>query len=134
MQPTIATITFLQNGVSRTLDLLSDDTLSFFTKHMDFDEEYVRVVLEPKKAVEISEIKMQFPCTFEREDSIFMNGFQSWTVCKEYNIDTTKAVMEQMTKVSKNTSKEPQRPCSTGWAVLAEAWIMGEVPQPASLE
>lgn len=106
MQPTIATITFLQNGVSRTLDLLSDDTLSFFTKHMDFEEEYVRVVLEPKKAVEISEIKLQFPCSFEREDSIFMNGFQSWTVCKEYNIDTTKAVMEQMAKILKHAPSD----------------------------
>ena len=43
-------------------------------------------------------------------------------------------VMEQTTKVSKNTSKEPQSPCATGWGVLAEEWIMGEVPQPASLE
>ena len=37
-------------------------------------------------------------------------------------------------KVSTNTSKEPHRPCSTGWTVWLEAWTIGEVPQPASLE
>ena len=47
---------------------------------------------------------------------------------------TASAVMVQMMKVSKKTSKEPHSPCSTGWMVLAEEWIIGEVPQPASLE
>ena len=106
MKPTIATITFLQNGVSRTLDLLSDETLPFFTRHLLCEEEYVRLSLEPKKAVEISEIKLQFPCTFERQDSIFMNGFQPWTVCKEYSIDTTKGVVEQMAKILKHAPSD----------------------------
>ena len=42
-------------------------------------------------------------------------------------------VMEADYKGIKNTSKEPQSPCATGWGVLAEEWII-EVPQPASLE
>ena len=35
--------------------------------------------------------------------------------------------------VSANTSNAPISPCFTGWSVFAEAWIIGEVPQPASL-
>ena len=47
---------------------------------------------------------------------------------------TARPVIVHTTIVSKKTSKEPHRPCSTGWGVSAEAWTMGEVPQPASLE
>ena len=35
--------------------------------------------------------------------------------------------------VSANTSNAPISPCFTGWSVFAEAWIIGEVPHPASL-
>ena len=49
-------------------------------------------------------------------------------------ISTLSAVIVHTIKVSTNTSKEPQSPCSTGWRVLLEAWTIGLVPQPASLE
>ena len=44
------------------------------------------------------------------------------------------AVREQMTMVSKNTSKAPQTPCWKGCSVCAVACTMGAVPIPASFD
>ncbi len=46
----------------------------------------------------------------------------------------TRAVMVQITVVSANTSKMPNRPCCTGPLVSAAAWAIGAEPKPASLE
>ncbi len=43
-------------------------------------------------------------------------------------------VMVQITRVSTKTSKAPQIPCLKGCSVLAVAWAMGAVPNPASFE
>jgi len=48
----------------------------------------------------------------------------------ETNID--KAVIEQITIVSANTSKTPQSPWRTGWSVVAAACAIGALPRPAS--
>ena len=45
-----------------------------------------------------------------------------------------RAVIVHTTSVSTNTSKQPYIPSLKGWSVMAVAWVMGEEPQPASLE
>ena len=45
----------------------------------------------------------------------------------------TRQVKVQTTIVSINTSNAPRNPCLIGWSVYAEAWIIGELPHPASL-
>ena len=43
-------------------------------------------------------------------------------------------VMVQTIMVSTKTSNEPYMPSLNGWSVMAVAWVMGDEPQPASLE
>ena len=47
---------------------------------------------------------------------------------------STRPVMVQMTKVSRKTSVTPVMPCCTGCFTLAEEWMTGAEPSPASLE
>ena len=46
----------------------------------------------------------------------------------------TKAVSEQRSIVSINTSTIPKKPCSHGELVSLPAWAVGDVPLPASFE
>ena len=48
-------------------------------------------------------------------------------------LNTTRAVNTHTTIVSKNTSKIPQKPCSTALASSTLACEIGELPIPASL-
>ena len=99
MKPTSASISFRQNGVLRTLDLLAEEGNGFFEIETIFEDSKCRVALTPKKPVEIAELRLVFPYKLDQEESIFMNGYQSWTVCKEYSIETTNIVAERLAKI-----------------------------------
>ena len=45
-----------------------------------------------------------------------------------------KAVIEQTTMVSMNTSKMPMTPCSEGCFTFAMPWAIGALPIPASFD
>ena len=81
MKPTSATISFLQNGVQRDLDLMSSESGSLLKFDAALEEHRTTIRLMPEKSIEITELKVVFPYNFEKEDTILMNGYQSWTVC-----------------------------------------------------
>ena len=101
MKPDSAVITFLQNGEKHELDLLGkpDDLLRF---ENTIEDDRITIRLTPKSAIEITELKVVYPYEFDERDHILMNGYQSWTVCKEYSSDTTIDRAENMAKVLKH--------------------------------
>lgn len=115
MKPTSASISFRQNGVLRTLDLLSEESNGFFEKETVFEETSCRVTLTPSKPVEVAELRLVYPYEPDREDSIFMNGYQSWTVSKEYSVETTSIVAERLAKIldHKRTDRAGDREFTT---------------------
>ncbi|MBO4748157.1 MAG: alpha-galactosidase [Clostridiales bacterium] len=102
MKPTSATISFLQNGVQRELDLMSSESGSILKFEAALEDHHTKIRLMPEKSIEISELKVVFPYNFEKKDTILMNGYQSWTVCKEYSLDTTNVMAEQVAKIMRH--------------------------------
>ena len=90
-----------QNGEKHELDLLGkpDDLLRF---ENTIEDDRITIRLTPKSAIEITELKVVYPYEFDERDHILMNGYQSWTVCKEYSSDTTIDRAENMAKVLKH--------------------------------
>ena len=99
MKPTSASLTYQQNGVQRTLDLLSGETSDLLSFEVKNEEDRFRVAVTPARSIEITELIVAYPYGFDKKDYIFMNGYQSWTVSKEYSIDTTNLAVEQMAKI-----------------------------------
>ena len=101
MRPVSAVIKFLQNGQKHELDLLGkpEDILHF---ENTIEDDRITIRLSPKSAIEITELKVVYPYKFDDRDHILMNGYQSWTVCKEYSSDTTIDRAENMAKVLKH--------------------------------
>ena len=99
MKPKSASVTFQQNGVSRTLDLLSSEKCDLLQYDTKADDGRTTIRLTPEKAIEIVELTVVFPYEFDKKDYIFMNGYQSWTVCKEYSIDTTNLAAEAAARI-----------------------------------
>ena len=99
MKPKSASVTFQQNGVSRTLDLLSSEKCDLLQYDTKVDDGRTTIRLTPEKAIEIVELTVVFPYEFDKKDYIFMNGYQSWTVCKEYSIDTTNLAAEAAARI-----------------------------------
>ncbi len=99
MKPKSASVTFQQNGVSRTLDLLSSEKCDLLQYDTKVDDGRTTIRLTPEKAIEIVELTVVFPYAFDKKDYIFMNGYQSWTVCKEYSIDTTNLAAEAAARI-----------------------------------
>ena len=102
MKPISANVSFHQNGVLRTLDLLEPSDNEFLKIETCIEEDHCRVRLTPSHAIEIPQIKIVFPYEFDQKDFIFMNGYQSWTVCKEYSIDTTRLAAERMANLMRH--------------------------------
>ncbi|MBP5491850.1 MAG: alpha-galactosidase [Clostridiales bacterium] len=107
MKPVSASIVFSVSGKEHTCDLLKDEIKEFFSIETDLSDEGCKITLDPKNAVEISSLKIDFPYQFDEKDSIFMNGYQSWTVTKEYSIDTTNLIVEQVARLMKNRKADP---------------------------
>ena len=78
MKPTSATISFLQNGVQRDLDLMSSESGSILKFEATLEDHHTTIRLIPEKSIEIVELKVVFPYVFGKKDSILMNGYQSW--------------------------------------------------------
>lgn len=72
--------TYKVNGILKTANADNED-FSFDIKR---DENSLKVVLMPKKPVSILKFFVQQEYTFDREDTFFANGFQSWTDTKEF--------------------------------------------------
>ena len=77
MKPTSATISFLQNGVQRELDLMSSESGSILKFEAALEDHHTKIRLMPEKSIEISELKVVFPYNFEKKDTILMNGYPS---------------------------------------------------------
>lgn len=101
MKPTSATVTFQQHDNRHELDLLAEsgEGGKLLRAETKIGDDRVTVTLVPEISTEIVELKVVFPFEFDEKDHILMNGYQSWTVCKEYSIDTTNEIAEQMAKV-----------------------------------
>ncbi len=56
---------------------------------LDFKEEdgVITLVLNPKKDIRFSTFQMYFTHEFTQDEKLFTNGYQSWTVSKEYSPD-----------------------------------------------
>ena len=106
MNVTSASISYYLHSEPHTNDLLSEDPSLFFDIEKTEDDEHFRLRIKPKKPIEISEIKLVLPYSFDTKDRIFMNGYQSWTVAKEYSIDTTNVIAERMAKIMKHASQD----------------------------
>lgn len=106
MKPTSASITFLQNDERHELDLLSEEGSKLLHAVTKIEEDRLTIKLTPKKSTEIIELKVVYPFTFDAKDHIFMNGYQSWTVCKEYSIETTNEMAEQMAKFLRHKKRD----------------------------
>ena len=85
MKPTSATISFLQNGVQRDLDLMSSESGSILKFEAALEDHHTSIRLMPEKSIEVLELKVVFPYVFEKKDSILMNGYQSWTETREFS-------------------------------------------------
>ena len=106
MKPTSATVAFQQNDERLELDLLSKEGNPHLRADTKIGDDRLTIVLTPEKSTEILELKVVYPYTFEPKDHIFMNGYQSWTVCKEYGIDTRNEMAEQMAKFLRHKKKD----------------------------
>lgn len=102
MKPTSATISFRHNGITRTLDLLAPEGNEYIQVTASIDDAHTKIDLAPKFPIEVTELLLTFPYTFDQKDYIFMNGYQSWTVCKEYSIDTTNLFAERIARVMRH--------------------------------
>lgn len=102
MKPTTASISFLHNGIARTIDLLAAEENEFISVETAIADDHCKIDLKPTMPIEITELIVTFPYTFDQKDYIFMNGYQSWTVCKEYSIDTTNLFAEKIARVMRH--------------------------------
>jgi len=125
MKPTSVTIMFFQNSEPYSVEYPGEEAASFFDTVQVMEEDHFRLLLKPKKPIEIRELKAVFPFTFDKKDCIFMNGYQSWTVCKEYSVDTTNVIAERMAKIMKHA---PQDDCGDRYFTLypkQNRWLHG---------
>ncbi|MBR2751205.1 MAG: alpha-galactosidase [Clostridiales bacterium] len=106
MKPTSVSISFYQHNMPHTVEFPGEEAEQFFDAEYIFDFDHFRLLLKPKKPVELEELKVVFPYTFEKSDCIFMNGYQSWTVAKEYSVDTTNVIAERMAKLMKHAPQD----------------------------
>lgn len=72
------------NGTrKRTDNPVNDD----FSVSVGESEKLVKVTLKPRAAVEFEKFAVVMPYEFGKDERIFTNGYQSWTVTKEYAPD-----------------------------------------------
>lgn len=62
----------------------NEDILISFDEIKDSIGKHYRIELHPLKPIELDQIKLQTTITLENYFSYFCNGFQSWTVSREY--------------------------------------------------
>jgi alpha-galactosidase len=81
-------------------------TNQFNTEHFDLEvnaaTNHVKLVLSPKTSFEIKDFTVTFPYEIQSDSRIFVNGYQSWTDCRENYPD------EKQTKI-----KFPFNPLAT---------------------
>lgn len=58
-----------------------------FTVKLDENADKITLRVVPKKEIEFSEFRLSFKHKFKKNDRIFTNGYQSWTVSKEYCVN-----------------------------------------------
>ncbi len=58
-----------------------------FTLELREEDGVLHLMLNPKRAVSFTTFQMYFPQQYDSTDKLFTNGYQSWTVTKEYSPD-----------------------------------------------
>lgn len=48
-------------------------------------ENLITITVNPKKEIQFDKFELSFPYIFKGDERIFTNGYQSWTVTKEYS-------------------------------------------------
>ena len=81
---------------------MSSESGSILKFEAALEDHHTSIRLMPEKSIEVLELKVVFPYVFEKKDSILMNGYQSWTVLKEYSLDTTNVMAEQVAKIMRH--------------------------------
>lgn len=71
-------------------DLLNDNNLSdgYVTLNADIKDERIKVVLSTTKRIKLVKASLDYPQTYDLDDLLFFNGYQSWTYSKEDNLDS----------------------------------------------
>ncbi len=74
-----------------TVDKVQYKTNLFETDHFKIDyvanENHIKLVINPNMPLKKVSFKMSVPFEYQSNARIFMNGYQSWTECKEHFID-----------------------------------------------
>ena len=72
------------------------------TQHFDLeikqDGNKLFVAVNPKTEIKIQQFTVKYPYTFNREDKIFVNGYQSWTDSLEYSPDEKMSEQSALTE------------------------------------
>lgn len=70
------------NGVQKTSNALDN---ADFTIVPEYSDKLITLTVVPKSEIEFVKFEMAMPFKFNSAQRIFTNGFQSWTVSKEYS-------------------------------------------------
>lgn len=77
---------YVIDGVLKTTD---DFTNNDFKLALDESNNVITLELKVKKPVRFKKLELTIPCTFTDTCRIFTNGYQSWTISREYAPDSS---------------------------------------------
>ena len=83
------------DGTTPKIDNKPNDDFSFY---MEERVNSLKLVLEPKKPVQVLEFYVQLDYKFNPDSRFFANGFQSWTDTKEFTRDETVSDLNRIGK------------------------------------
>lgn len=75
---------FLYKADGRTVSS-SNPSNNDFSLDIMKTENLITVTVNPKKEIQFDKFELSFPYIFKGDERIFTNGYQSWTVTKEYS-------------------------------------------------
>ena len=78
-------------NIEYMVDKVVYKTNLFETEHFVIDylatQDHIKLTVKPCAELENVKFKMTIPYEFQKDSRIFLNGYQSWTECKEYFIN-----------------------------------------------
>lgn len=70
----------------------------FETEHFKIDylagENHIKITINPQVPLENIKFEMTVPYDFSKDSKVFLNGYQSWTECKEFRINDEPLVLD----------------------------------------
>ncbi len=72
------------DGVKRKSKLRSNDDYDI---HLTRENERVKIVLCAKRTLTLKHATFRRPCTYRKGDQLFLNGYQSWTETREFELN-----------------------------------------------